>query len=196
MNVADMIREQTRPWAENDPSGHYLALAEGIAAMFQPIADLVSDSDEGPGWSPLLDINRVAVGNLGYLAQFIGKDLLPGLSDADQRARIRSTDGQDRGRPEALVGAAQQFLTGSKRVVLRERFGDNAWHVQLVTRVDETPDPAAVERAVMAQKPGGIIMHFAVSDGADWETIRLTFGSWSAVRDEFDNWQAVRDEPI
>lgn len=200
MNVLDAIKDQTRPWVEADTAGDYRALSEGIAAMFQPLADLISDDDEGPGWSRLMDVARVPSRDLGYLAQFAGVTLLPGLSDADQRARIRSTDGQNRGTPGALVGAAQQYLTGDKRVVLRERFnpatGADAWHLQLFTRTAETADPAAIVRAVNAQKPAGLIIHFAVVDGADWEAVRTTYDSWLAVRDAYGDWTAVREATI
>lgn len=68
------------------------------------------DSAAGPGWSPVLDVDRAPVEWLGWLAQFAGVRLRPGLAAPEQRARIKNTDGHRRGSSPALRAAARQHL--------------------------------------------------------------------------------------
>lgn len=201
MNVHDQLTEALRPYAERDSNGHLSILLGAIAAMIQPLADLVSDDPDtgAPGWSSLVDINRSRDADLGYLAQFVGVKLLAGLPADAQRARVASTDGWKRGTVGAMIGAAQQHLTGDKTVVLRERYNPDlnvadAYHAQIITRTIETPDPAQVIADVNEQDPAGIVLHFAVVDGQDWLSVRNNYPTWTAVRTAYGTWQAVRDD--
>jgi hypothetical protein len=42
----------------------------------------------------------------------------------------------------------------------------------VVTRDDETPDPAKVQAALMAQKPGGIVLLYRQIQGWDYEALQ------------------------
>lgn len=113
--------------------------------MFQEVEDLASDGPLGqPGWSSLLDLNRVPDKALPWLAQFIGVSIPGGLTPADQRIRIQNTDGWKRGTPAAIAGAPLPYLTGTKTVILRERDpaaspNDPAYGLTVITRTSETP---------------------------------------------------------
>lgn len=155
-----------------------LQFCEGIAQMFLETETLVRDTDDGdPGWSILMDIDRVPTEDLGYLAQFVGVQLLVGLSDASQRQRIRETSGQHRGTPDAIRGAAHQYLTGSQRVDLYERDAGDPYALRVRTFITETPDSDAVYLAIMAEKPAGLNLTYEVAPGmtyadmtTDWPT--------------------------
>lgn len=108
---------------DDDNGWALLILCNALGLMYQPVEDLVRDTDAGPGFSELLDINRSPDSMLPWLAQLVGVRLLPGSTPAEQRTRILSTDGFRRGTPAAMIGAAQATLTGSKRVDFRERSG-------------------------------------------------------------------------
>ena len=74
---------------------------QALAKMFEEVDTYVRDTDAGPGWSMLLDVDRIPNKGLAWLAQFVGVTLNDQLDDATQRQRIRETDGFRRGSPDA-----------------------------------------------------------------------------------------------
>jgi hypothetical protein len=169
------------------------ALSEYVSAMgdmFQQVDTLASATNAGPGWSQIMDINRCPSYGLGWLAQFVGVTLDPALDDASQRSRIRSTDGWNRGSPNAMIAAAQQYLTGTKYVILRERNG-SPYHITVVTKLSETPNSLAVLNALLAQKPAGLTLTLAVEAGQDYETLFEAFADYGDVFAAYPNYLAM-----
>jgi hypothetical protein len=78
-----------------------------------------------------------------------------------------------------LSRAAQPFLTGTRSVLLFEREG-GPWRLTVATRARETPDPAAVEQAIRAQKPIGIVLTYTVISGQAWNEATPS-ATWSSV---------------
>jgi len=190
------------PLARWDPDNGWslLILLNAIGAMYQLIEDWVRDQPEGPGWSLLLDVNRCPDEALPWLAQFVGVRLLPGSTPDEQRARIESTDGFKRGTPAAIVGAAKATLTGGQTVVLRERDGqgaghptapDSAYYLTVVTYQGQTPNPTATKNAILAQKPGGIVLNYLTEAGQDWQSVKDGNTSWGAVNTRYATWADV-----
>lgn len=191
-SFAEQAYEAVAPLSYADESYGWplLCLLGAIGSMFQLVEDLSRDTDDGPGWSAALDVDRAPEAALPWLAQFVGVRIPLGLDEAQQRARIRSTDGFRRGTPAALVGAAQQYLTGSKTVIFRERDG-GAYKLKVWTRTSETPDSAKVLAALLEQKPAGITLTYAAI--ADWiyDDISSSFGSYSAIYTTYVTYQGV-----
>jgi hypothetical protein len=202
--VSDLAEElyiRLGPWhdaaelegAAND-NWWLLQVCESIMGRLQPIEDIVRDTDDGPGWSPVMDVNRAPSDWLGWLAQFAGKTLKQGLTDLAQRARIASTDGIDRGKPGAIVGAAQQLLTGAKTVYLVERNG-SAWRLGVTTNAGETPNPDKVRTAILEQKPGGIVLATATVTGANYNALRDTHADYNEIKTTFATYAEVLSNP-
>jgi hypothetical protein len=175
------LYERMSPWAAQDPeNGYALAwICHGIGLIMQQVYEAgqlgfeqLDDPDTTPAWF------------LPFLAMRNGVRLVPeGLSEDQQRARVRSTDGLRRGTPEAIVGAARQHLTGLERVILRERTdpdnpGDAPYHYAVYTYSSETPDSALVEAALLEQKPVGHILHYAVVSDNSWDA---ESGTWDEL---------------
>lgn len=181
-SFADNLYDALFPLAGEDGNvGWHLAYFVGaIGAMFQDVADVARDTPEGPGWSAVVDLTRCPTTWLPWLAQLVGVTVPPGLGDADARAWIASTDGFSRGTPAALKGAVAHTLTGDKTVYFRERDGGDAYALEVVTRTDETPDPAASLAALIAQKPGGIVLTYRTVAGWDYEEMTLEGGTYAA----------------
>jgi hypothetical protein len=178
---ADTIRGETIDRWE------LLEFCESIGGLLQPLDDIIQDTDDGPGWSIVMDVDRAPADWLGWLAQFVGVRLRAGLTLGEQRDRIKSTDGFRRGTPSAIIGAAQQFLTGDKQVFLIERHG-SAWALTVATLASETPDPAKVEYAVREQKPAGIVMNVVTVAGDDYDYIANTHATYTALLAAFDTY--------
>jgi hypothetical protein len=202
---ADRLYAMLEPLAERDFEFAWslLILCNAIGVPFQLVEDLVRDTEEGVGWSVLLDLDRCPPEALPWLAQFVGVRLLAGSTESEQRARIASTDGFKRGTREALIGAAQATLTGARKVTLRERDGDKAlepiayaYRLTVTTYASQTPDPAATLAALLAQKPGGLVLEFHTAIGQDYATVKSRFATYAALDAAYPDYLAVAtDEP-
>jgi hypothetical protein len=168
-----------------------LILCNAVGQMFQLLDDVERDSAEGPGWSPLLDLDRCPDEALPWLAQFAGVRLLPDSTPSEQRARIEATDGWKRGTPAALVGAAQATLTGSRQVILRERDTD-PYHLTIRTLTGQTPSATSTLNAILAQKPGGLTLDFAAVAGQDYAGLKTKKANYAAVKSGYVDYAAVR----
>lgn len=176
--------------AEDD--GQLLDYMDAVGDQLGDVDDLVRDTDTTPGWGTLFDIDLVDAAHLAFLAQWVGARFPGGLSEAEQRAYAQARPGWGRGRPAAILAAAAAQLTGSKTVVMFERDGGNAYQLRVRTYDAETPDPAAVEAAVRAVKPGGIVLTYeSVAAGSYAEAsaspVFLTYADAAAYFGTYDD---------
>lgn len=191
---------------DEDADWSLAILCSAIGSMYELVENWVRDTPDGPGWSLLVDLDRCPDEALPWLAQFVGVRVLPDSTPADQRARIASTDGFKRGTREALIGAARATLTDPGTVVFRERDGANMGHptapdyaycLSVITYDSQTPDPAATLQALLAQKPGGIVLNYRTAPGQDYLTLKTNYATYLAVKTAYVDYAAVRDdEPV
>jgi hypothetical protein len=169
-----------------------LTFCESLIGHLQTVLDLSSD-----GYSHLLDIDTIPYIAIPWLGQFVGittPPIQPGETAAAHEARIRDIvrnpqyGGFGRGTPSSMVQAAQQWLTGDKTVILRERWG-SAYRVSIRTKASETPDSAKVLKALTAQKPAGIVLDYAVMVGPEWQDVITTYATWQQVFTGNTDWQ-------
>jgi hypothetical protein len=147
--LAEQVYAALWPLAVGDEDrGWALLLLVGLCAQpFAEIDELVADTDNGPGWSVLFDVDRTPGKWLGRPAAMIGARPPEGLTDEQRRAFIKNASGPQRGTPDAIKAVAAAQLTGQQRVTFLERDG-GAWRDTLITYTSETPDPAAVVAAI------------------------------------------------
>lgn len=204
---AGRLYDMLAPLAQQDPVAGWslLILCNAIGVPYELVEDWVRDTPDGPGWSLLMDVDRCPPEALPWLGQFAGVRIPVGLGDADARKWVASTDGFKRGTASALVGAVRATLTGAGAVVFRERDGasmghptapDYAYCLTVITYESQTPDPEATRRALLAQKPGGIVLDYRLATGQDYQSVRDRFATYQAVRDGYPDYYAVMlDEP-
>lgn len=190
--VGDELYAALGPLAAQDADLGYplRTYCHALGAMFEEISWYATETDDMPGWARLADVDTTPSKALGWLAQFVGVTLDPALDDDAQRDRIRMTDGFKRGTVGALVGAAQQYLTGQKTVIVRERDGD-AYTLTVVTYTAETPDSGLVAAALLAQKPAGLILNYLTETGQDWATLVANSATWADVVAAYSTWEDV-----
>jgi hypothetical protein len=110
-----------------------------LGSNYQEMAELVEDGPNGePGWSIIVDLERIPDKGLDWLAQFVGEVFPEGISPADKRDRLRHATGWDRGTVAAIRAAARPWLTGTKTVIIEER-DTSAYHFTVKTYRPETP---------------------------------------------------------
>lgn len=165
----------------------FLIFLAGLGVAFGPLHDIVRDTPDGPGWSSILDPARAPVFALPWTAQFAGVHLTPGASEAQQRAEITSPNAFERGSLKALELTAQRRLTGGRKVTILERDG-SPWRTTVITYANETPDPAATERDVIAQELGGERITYVLAAGELWGEATSTWDTAPAA-----TWDDTRD---
>lgn len=170
--IGKALYYELAPLAFDDPNQDY-ALAKflhAIGLMTDEIETWVRDTPEGyPGWSLVLDIDRVPDVALDWLAQFVGVQLDHNLPGFDQRQQIRSQKNFKRGTVRSLIEAAQPFLTGTKSVMVRERVTD-AYNLTVVTFASETQITVA-----------------------DYASLRGQYVDYQELYDEFLHYQEIYD---
>lgn len=196
--ITEDLYSRLGPWAIRDTvdaQWPLLDVAEATGQQLQPVEDIVRDTDTHVGWGIVMDPDDGPIEWLGWLAQFAGVRLKVGLSSAAQRARVKSTDGMNRGTPSAVVGAAQQSLSGTKTVYLVERHG-SAYRLTVTTISAETPSPAQVLADLMEQKPAGIVLVHAMTTGANYNALRDTHADYAEVKALYATYAEVLSNPV
>lgn len=167
-----------------------------IAKRWQAIEDLSRDTPEGPGWSILFDPDRIPAEGLPWQSQTVGVILPQGMTEQQQRDRIKGTDGMKRGTPSALAVAAQRHLTGEKNVIINEMLGGNAKRIGVVTYTGETPNPEQTRLDIEEQLPWWIKLTHTVEAAWDYATIRTAFDNYAEIRTHFNatGYLGIRDD--
>jgi hypothetical protein len=180
-SVTADVYDELASFVEDDESYGWasLYLVDAVAHLLQPVEDLVRDTDAGPGWSGALDPARAPEGGLDWLAQVAGLRVPAAWSTTAKRGQI-AHPGPLVGQPLAMVNAAKQYLTGNRTVLMFERDG-GPFLLTVATRTSETPDAAAVEQALRAQKPAGLLLTYVVVSGQIINEIAATVNGIGAT---------------
>jgi hypothetical protein len=193
-SFADRLYRAMAPLATWDAScGYALANLDGaVGEMFQAVEDLARDTPAGPGWSSVVDLDRCPDDWLGWLAQLVGVTLIAGATPDESRARIAATDGFWRGTRSAIIAAAGATLTGTKTVYINERIDGDAYHLAVLTLAAETPDAAAAQAAIVAQKPAGLVLDYRTTAGQTYDAVHVRYATYTALRTAYATYDAMR----
>lgn len=184
------LRERTQPLAPSDESygWAHAYLCEALGTALEQVGEVFDPEGDVPPLAPIFDVDLCPDWALPWLAQIVGVQLPVGVDADTARELIRNVEGFARGTPAALRAAAGLFLTGNKTVYFRERDGDDAYALEVVTVDSETPDANAVRAALLAQKPGGIVLRYREVIGWDYEQMTTEGGKYSALAVTFANY--------
>jgi hypothetical protein len=182
-------------YADGDSRYHEWEGDPHNSRTIKPTIELVEDGP--PYWSALVDIDRCPALALPWLAQMVGVVAPPqevGESDNAYEIRlreyIRATPGFSRGSPGAMMAAAQQFLTGTKSVIFRER-DTGAYRLTVRTKVSETPDEAKVLKALLAQKPAGIVLDYDSISGQDYQLLYTNHPNYQDAYGDYPDYDTL-----
>lgn len=176
-------------YGDGDANGWALLhFIDSWAHLLAAISDLVSDSDAGPGWSLLFDVDRCPRAWLPILGVFAGVFIPDSLPDADARARIRQSSAEYSGTVGAFKQAVRESLTGTKTVTVKERDGSPR-RLTAQTYTVETPDPAFTALKAELQTPAWIQLAFGTVPGPTWDLVKPTT-TWDTV-DPTLTWDGV-----
>jgi hypothetical protein len=177
---------QTHSWPEPGDPDDLLTFCEAIASMLDDWWGVTQEN-----WETVLDADAAPDEALGWLAMFVGvrRDV---TWTADQlRDAIRSPAGFARGTPAAIREAAKRHLTGSKTVIMTERFGGSAYSLYIRTLASETPDEAVTLADILTQKPAGIVLNYDTLTGQDYAGLDASYSSYAGVDTDYESYGAV-----
>jgi hypothetical protein len=187
------LQERTQPLAPDDDAHGYAhaLLVEALSTAFAQVGEIFDPEGDVPPGAPLLDVDLCPDWALPWLAQIVGVTLPQGVSPADARTLITEIAGWQRGTPASLAAAARAFLsTPDATVFFNERFAGDPYRLGIITLASETPDPALVERAILAQKPGGIVLSYSAVAG---QTYRAVLAEVDSYREMSSTWSSYSD---
>lgn len=193
-------------WADRENGWALLHMCEAIGRMWQAVDDLIRDTDDGVGWSALVDVDRAPgadgeIDALPWLGQLAGVRLISHLGDSDRRDAIRRRDGLWRGTPDSVVSYAERFTVGGNGVILRERYStsvgpgvDAPYRGQVrVRRSHLLPgtDAETLRRALIDRIPAGLLYDVLITDEQDWNGVEATWRTWAGVEADGRIWNDV-----
>lgn len=213
MSASARLFARLAPLAYDDANrGNVLAaLATALMAPREVFSDAIRDDATHIAWGQVMDPDACPADLLDWLAVEAGVELPPSATtEAEKRYRIKQAAGRYRGTPRAVVEELQLVLTGTKTVYLGYRDPDQ-WHYTVGTLTAETPDTAAADRAIQAQKPVGMIATRVAVSGWTWlvlapnligqratvagedsyVVIAPTYPTWTDVVNHFTTWADV-----
>jgi len=178
MSFATDFATRLGPLLDYDPDGVGEALCAAGENMFGGLDAIVQDSDDGPGWSIVLDPALTPALWLPWTGALYGVRVTIGAEVEAQREEVTDLAPQKRGTTESMVVALKRTLTGNKSVLVAERHLGEAYFIHFISSPSETPDPDASLAALLSQKPGGLILTYAITDSPTWNDTILV---WNAV---------------
>jgi hypothetical protein len=91
----------------------------------------------------------------------------------------------------ALAKLDGAHLTGSKTVVLQERFGGDAYALAVYTLDTETPNPTQTRADILTQKPGGIVLTYAHGAPNTYAAVNAGYATYAAVKTAFSTYSRL-----
>lgn len=191
-NFARILYDELEPlhYGEADSDYALAKLVNAIAAPFDLIWDLTMEVDVP--WETTVDLDLAPPDFLRWLGHFKGVNV---GAEGDARARIRTASGFQRGTVTAIIADAKEQLVGAKRLLVRERYPD-AYTLNVTAYAEDTPDPAALERAIRAKKPAGIKLDLFVVAGWFYSTLNNAYATYADLAADvatFPDYAALRD---
>jgi Phage tail protein (Tail_P2_I) len=186
--------------AADEASGEWIGLKVCMALVAGKIdllhQILIDDVDDLAAWEVVFDPLRCPAEFLPYLAQFDGAIFRPDMDEEGRRNAIRAPEAFARGRLSSIEAVAKRRLTGTKTVVVTERYTGDAWKLRVETLASETPEPAETKREIVEfQKPIGIVLFFNTRTPWTWGEVKAeskTFPTWASVKTAFPTWKDLR----
>jgi hypothetical protein len=189
------LRDRTQALALDDEAYGFAHayLSEALAQPYREVQEVFDPEGDIPPVAPLLDPDLCPDWALPWLAQLVGLTIPAGTPTDVAREMIRTVSGFARGTPAALRAAAGFFLTGTKTVFFNERLAGDPYRLGVITLASETPDVVRVEAAILAQKPGGIILSYACISGQTYRAVITEVDSYREMRSTWASYRDVRD---
>lgn len=183
MSLATQILESMGPFAEDDETGELRDFITNLTAGAERTYSIVGEESQEFGWSIALDPDLCPTAVLPWLAQWEGVTLTPDMTEPERRQAIKDREGAARGRPATIRARIERTLTGSKRVVIRER-NPGPYSLYIRTIATETPSEDLTRAAILSQKPAGIVLDYEAATGITYIDLESTYATYADLEAE------------
>lgn len=219
--TTDRFYRQLAALGDNDPDGILHGIVAGLLDQADDVVQVISDTDAGPGWSALLDVDRCPTWALRWLGQLVGVRVPATIDDTESRALIAEEAGFGRGRPAALIAAAKRFLRPGFDPIVVERYPD-AYHVTVTvyaswllgatyrelseayaTYTDleaefptydaMTSSPTDLAAAVTAAKSASLLLTLVVLETASYSYLTAHYATYTDLATAFPTYDAMTE---
>lgn len=169
---------------------------EALCAPMQPAYDLVRERSDSPAWGIVFDADNCPAGApLLYLAQYVGVEVTPEMSEEQIRNEIREPTGWKRGQPESLRIATRRTLVpledGEEPLVIIHPRTPEVGVTYVRTLLSQTPEPDRAEAVIRAALPAWEVLNYEAFTGvsvedvaasANWATVAELAAAYSTVK--------------
>lgn len=192
MGLAEQLYGAMGPFADADTTGELEAFIQALAKPAELVDVVVGEDTQEFGWSITLDADRCPVELLPWLAQWDGVTLTPNMTEIQRRQAIKDREGAARGRPATIRARVERTLTGTKRIVIRERT-PGPYNLYIRTWASETPDATVVEKAILDQKPAGLTLDYAAAVGSTYIDLAADYATYGDLAGAGVTYQQVAE---
>jgi hypothetical protein len=164
---------------------------ESLCAPMQSVYDLVREREGQAGWAIVFDVDNCPAYALPYLAQYVGVQITPEMSEEQIRDEIREPTGWKRGQPESIRIAARRTLTGEDPLVILRARTPEVGRTFVRTLTANTPDPTRTEAVIRAALPAWEVLDYAAIEGVVFDD--LTGSEFTTFEDVAAAFPTFRD---
>lgn len=174
----------------------YGHLAEAMMRPFEQLAELIDPPDPYEPWTPLFFVDITPDWALPWLGQVVGVQIPATATPEQAREIIKSLSFEEVGKPAAIKAALALTLDypeGEEPYIYFREREPNAYCLEIVTLVEQTPDPAQSLRAIQSQLPAAIKLSFRQIAGWDYQALTDEAWLYSVLPTTFDTYREMSD---
>lgn len=197
-NLWELIYNAMGPFREDDYLTDFQLqrLCEALSLPFQPVYDLVREREGQKGWAVLWDPDGCPPQWLFYLAQAVGVEITPEMTEEQIRDEIREPTGWKRGQPESIRLATRRTLRPvadeELMVIIRARTPEVGHHY-VRTLLSQTPDPDRTEYVVRRNVPAWEMLDYEAIDGVTFADITAKFETFGDLTAGFSTFKDLAE---
>jgi hypothetical protein len=168
---------------------------EALCTPMQPAYDLVREREDSVGWGIVFDADNCPAYALPYLAQYVGVQITPEMSEEQIRNEIREPTGWKRGQPESLRVATRRTLEGENPLVIIHTRTPSVGTTYIRTLLSQTPDPVRTEAVIRAVLPAWEWLDYEAITGPTFADAAAStdWSNFTGLKEAFATFRALTE---
>lgn len=169
---------------------------EALCTPMQPVYDLVRPRLDMAGWGIVLDANLCPAYALPYLAQYVGVQITPQMSELQIRNEIRQPSGWRRGQTGSIriqTRATLDPAVAEPLVIVRPNTPEVGRHY-VRTLLSQTPTPTHTAEVVRASVPAWSVVDYEAITGVAFTDVTASkYTTFTTLGAAFGSFQALTE---
>lgn len=186
---------------DEEGPGDLRLVIEALSRPSQQTYDVVRPRTDRDGWDIALDPDEAPASFLRWLAQWVGVEPKPEMSEQQLRDEIREPTGWKRGQPEALRVSVRSTLIpvveGEDLLVIIHPNVPEVGRHYVRTLLSQTPEPDRTEAVLRAKLPWWQRLDYEAMTDPTWADLSAST-NWTTWADltadpDFADWQDLTE---